>query len=242
MGRRRKDDAMKKIDSKTSWEAARTSTLFTLAALEASGSHGKLEAALGKQFAKWDTVEAARRDADDGIARANARVSVCDAQLDRAVKDFANELLRDAGGKFDDKTFRAYFPDAPSEVVRLGLESEIEACEKIVNTSAKVSVSKRANEHLTTIKRTMDEGRKVLAVRREAYAKQAQVALDIVSWKEATHAARESIFVALQTWGLDHGVGREYADAFFPDATRSRVKKAKAEPTGDAKGPAKPTE
>lgn len=232
---------MKKIDSNTSWDSARGSTLFTLAALEASGDHSKLEAALGKQFAKWDTIELARREAEDGIVRANARVSVRDAQLDRAVKAFANELLRDAGGKVEDKTFRAYFPDAPSEVVRLGLESEIEACEKLVNTSAKVTVSKRANEHLTAIKRAMDEGRKVLAVRREAYAKQALVSLDIASWKQAANAARESIYVALQAWGIDHGVGREYADAFFPDATRAK-KKAKSEPKGDVKDPTKPTE
>ena len=224
---------MKKIDDKTSWESARGSTLFTLAALEASGAHGKLESALSRQFAKWDVVESARRAAEDGIARANARVSVRDAQLDRAVRAFANEVLRDANGKVDDKVYRAYFPDPPHEVVRLGLESEIEVCERLVNTSAKVAVSKRANEQLTAIKRAMDAGREALAVRREAFAKQAQVSLDVASWKEAANAARESLFVALQAWGLDNGAGREYADAFFPDAPRAKAKAAKkSEPAG----------
>lgn len=226
---------MRRFDDKTSWEGARSDVLFTLAALEASERHEKQLKAAQQQLTRWMPIEVARREAEDGITRANAKVSWCDYRLDRAVKRFANELLRDTEGERGDATFRRVFPEAPNEIIRLGLESEIERCETMFTVVAKLKLSKAATARFADVEAAMETGRGALTARRAAYTTQATVSIDIASWKQSTDAVRASIHVQLTAWALENNEDRDYADRFFPTSTAKRTK-AKKPPKPD-KGP-----
>jgi hypothetical protein len=207
---------MRQIDEKTGWEASRADVLFTESVLGASEAHPKLLRAMRVQNERWTALDVERREAEDRVVRANARVSWLDLRLDGCVRVFANELLRDAGGNKDDKTFRAYFPEAPSEVIRLGLESEIERCERFDTVRERVTISKPAAAKLAAVDAAISEGKAALQGRRDAFAARTGVSLDVESWKEATNAARESVYLQLRTWALENGEERGYADRFFP--------------------------
>lgn len=215
---------MRQIEEKTGWESARSDVLFTESVLEASGDHPKLHSAMRRQVERWSVIDSERRAAEDAVVRANAGVSWQDLALDRRVRAFANELLRDVGGDAENKTFRAYFPEAPNEVIRLGLESEIERCERFGAVRQKVKLSKAAGERLAAVDEAIAAGKVALKTRRDAFAKRSGVSLDVASWKEATNAARESVYLQLRGWALEHGEERGYADRFFPAANARATK------------------
>ncbi|MFO0558663.1 MAG: hypothetical protein U0269_11670 [Polyangiales bacterium] len=215
---------MREFSETMGFETARDSTQYTASVLDASGVHEKQAKAMKAQLTKWDAIELARRAAVDGVTKANARVAWCDYELDASVKRFANELLRDANGNRDEKTFRTFFAEAPNEVIRLGLENEIELCEAMIATGAKVKVSKTASEALTAIKAKVAAGKKALDERKAAYAAQASVSLDMTAWKQATNAARVSVYVGLQSWAVEHGEDRSYAERFFPEGPKRSAK------------------
>jgi hypothetical protein len=231
---------MRKISEKTSWAAARAEVVFTDAVLDASGEHPKLLRAMRAQVERWMVIDAARQAAEDGVVRAHARVAWQDLRLDRRVRAFANELLRDAGGRADDKTFRAYFPEAPNEVIRLGLENEIERCERFATVRGKVAVSKAAAAKLAAVEEAITDGKAALKARRDAFAARTGVSLDVAGWKEASNAARESVYVQLRAWALEHGEERGYAERFFP-ANNSRVTVADEDEGGGGGKDEKPT-
>lgn len=236
---------MRQIDEKTGWEASRAEVLFTESVLAASEEHPKLLRAMRAQNERWTALDAVRRAAEDGVVRANARVSWLDLRLDGRVRAFANELLRDAGGNKDDKTFRAYFPEAPNEVIRLGLESEIERCERFQTVRERVALSKAAAAKLAAVEAAISEGKAALQGRRDAFAARTGVSLDVESWKDATNGARESVYLQLRTWALENGEERGYADRFFPlgnaRATRATAEEPDQGGSKDSKEDSKPT-
>lgn len=207
---------MRQIEEKTGWEAARADVLFTESMLKAAQHHGKLHRAVRALVERWTDVDAARSAAEDGVVRANARVAWVDLGLDRQVRAFANELLRDAGGNAEDKAFRAFFPEAPNEVVRLGLESEIERCARFGAVREKVALSKTAAAKLAAVEEALTAGKAAVQARRDAFTARTGASLDVASWKEAANAARESVYIQLRAWALEHGEERGYADRFFP--------------------------
>jgi hypothetical protein len=207
---------MRQLGVKTGLLAARQSVLFTEAALAASGVHERLARPVEQLLARWSTVWQARRDAEDAITRANARVSWADVRLDGAVMAFANELLRDAGGKSEDAVFRAYFPEAPSQVIKLGLEAQIERCESFAVVASKRKLGAGAAKALRAVDEAMRSGREALAARKTAYVQQAQAALDAQTWRESAEAVRQSVYVQLQSWALENREPRSYAENFFP--------------------------
>lgn len=227
---------MQKFNANTGLLAGRRSLLFTEAALAASGRHERAAKTLGQHLGRWSGVWEARRDAEDAITRGNARVAWCDFTLDRAVTSFANELLRDAGGKSSHKDFQAFFPEPPSEVIRLGLQAQIARCESLFVVASKRKLSARAAAALKSVRDAMTHGEQALATRREAYVRQAEAALDAQSWREGAEAARQGLYVQLQAWALENGENRSYADRFFPDGKARRASAAKAAPNRSAEG------
>lgn len=226
---------MREFDDKTSWEGGRSEVLYTFAVLEASGSHDKLKRALTLQLDRWNTIEKARRAAEDGVVTANACVAWADHILDATVRGFANEALHDAGGDATKRGFVAFFPEPPSEVIRMGLETEIDRCERFAVVAEKVPLSKAATAKLAAVTAAMDAGKTALARRRDAYNTQAQASLDIAGWKESANATRVSAFVQLQAWALEHEEERVYADRFFPARTAANRRKG-AKDEGDGGG------
>lgn len=227
---------MREFDEKTSWEGGREEVLYTASVLDAAGAHDKLKRAVALQLERWNAVEKTRRAAEDGVVAANALVSWADHVLDNAVRAFANELLRDAGGDSSKRSFAAYFPEAPSEVVRMGLEAEVERCERFDAVAEKVPLSKTAGAKLAAVNAAITAGRAALTRRREAYTARAQASLDVASWKESANATRVSVFVQLQSWAVEHEEERAYADRFFPVRANARRKGAKEEDEGGGGG------
>lgn len=217
---------MQRFNEKTTWVNARETTLFTAATLRASARHEKQAKALEAQLAKWDAIDRARQAAADRVTRAHALIAWSDYALDFALKAFANELLRDAKGDANDKLFRAYFDEAPSEVIRLGVESELARIEPMFATSEKVKLSKTAASALALVKTATVAASKAIVERKAAFAEQASVALDMASWKESTDAARVSIHVQLQSWAVDNGEDRLYAERFYSSPERKSKRKA----------------
>ncbi|MBI5517956.1 MAG: hypothetical protein HY909_29560 [Deltaproteobacteria bacterium] len=228
---------MREFNEGTGLERARGDTLYTVSVLEASGSHEKLLRSLKLHLERWTHVDAARRAAEDGIVRTNALVAWADHGLDAAVRGFANEVLRDVGGDKDHRTFKTLFPEAPNEVLKLGLESELEHAERLVSVAGKVDVSKTAGAKLAAVKSAMAAGRDALAQRRKAFLAQGQASLDAASWKEAANNARVSAYVQLQGWALANHEERSYADRFFAQGGHRPTKKAAGEPRGTAAAP-----
>lgn len=229
---------MKRLGDKTGLLTARQSMLFTEAALLASGIHARMARPVGQLLAKWLEAWQARRDAEDAITRANARVTWGNLRLDGATNGFANELLRDVGGKADDPLFRAYFPEPPSQVVKMGLENQIARCEGFAVVASKRKLSPGATKALRAVEEAMDNGREALAARKAAYVQQAQAAMDVQTWRESAEAARQSIYVQLQSWALENRESRAYAENFFPSSGGRSNNVVEEEPTPTPEPPA----
>ncbi len=108
------------------WDLCRRVVRQPLATLTASELHAPLARPGVRLMAQWDVLDVERRAADDAVD-ANARVSWLNVRLDAVLGGFIAQVLADCGGKREHKTFAGIFPDAPGELVRLGLQSEVEA-------------------------------------------------------------------------------------------------------------------
>ncbi|MDP3273860.1 MAG: hypothetical protein Q8Q09_01605 [Deltaproteobacteria bacterium] len=222
---------MRRFTDKTSWDGSHSSTLFTAATLEASGRHPALADVLNEHLVQWSALESKRAEAESAITRAHAQVAWADYALDVTVKAFANELLRDAGGKASDKTFRAFFDVAPSEIVKMALERELERLEAMWLVATKVKLSKRATAALEAMRAAAEEGSKRVAARREVVAKRALLAMDLTAWRERTDASRVSVHLQLQQWAIAHDDETSYAEQFFADTEpRAKRKSSPSEP------------
>ena len=126
--------ALRLFSEVTGWEQARKDIRFTATRLAARPIHEPLAKPLRGLLDQWNTLDQERRDADDAIVDANALVAALDEELDDAVGKLATRLLYEVGGDSAHPTFKAYFPEPPSGVIRLGLESEIKRTRDLRHT------------------------------------------------------------------------------------------------------------
>lgn len=215
---------MRLFDEGTGWEQARKDTRYPTARLDARKQHAALAGPLRGLLDRWNAIDQERRDAEDAAVDANALVSAIDEELDDATGLLVARLLYEANNNHADPTFKAYFPEPPSEVIRLGLESQIERTMKLAN----VAEAKKASKDVWAILKSMAEiearGTKALAARVVAYTEVSRVSLRIQTWKENANAARRGVEAALETYAVANGKPRSYADAFFPAAPRAKKK------------------
>ncbi|MDP3278288.1 MAG: hypothetical protein Q8Q09_24080 [Deltaproteobacteria bacterium] len=209
---------MRKFTDKTSWHGAHTSTLFTAAMLEASGRHAALAEVLNEHLHQWRALEAKRAGAESTITRAQAQVAWADYALGVTLTAFANDLLREAGGMPLDKTFRAFFDVAPSEILKMALEGELEQLEAKWLVATKAKLSPRTTEALQAMRAAAEEANKRIAALREAVATRALFAMDLTAWRESTDASRVSVCLQLQRWAVAHDDETSYAEQFFADS------------------------
>ena len=170
---------MRLFDEGTSWEQARKDTRYPSARLDARKHHATLSSPLRSLLAQWVTIDQERRDADDAVVDANALVSAVDEDLDAAVNDLVSRLLYEVGNNAASAIFKAYFPEAPNEVLRLGLESEIARTRKLLPIAKEKKASPEVMAILEEIAAIEEHGTQALAARVEAYAKVSRVALRI---------------------------------------------------------------
>lgn len=220
---------MRLFDEGTSWEQARKDTRYPSARLDARKHHATLSQPLRKLLTQWITIDQERRDADDAVVDANALVSAVDEDLDEAVNALVSRLLYEVGNNAASAIFKAYFPEAPNEVLRLGLESEIDRTRKLLPIAQEKKASGEVMAILQEIGAIEEHGTQALAARVDAYGQVSRVALRIQTWKENANAARRAVLAALETYAIANGKPRGYPEWFFP--APPRAKKAKSAPT-----------
>ena len=200
------------------WETMRRDLRFTRAMLVASKTHEALARPLDTLCTQWAALDVERRDASDALTDANARVAFLDLRLDEATTRFAAQLLADADGKREHPTFRAFFPDAPTELIRMGLGSQVEASARLHQVATEVRLSQASMTKLNAMAAIEEETGAALTAREEAAVAQTRVSLRVQAWRENANGARRSVHTALHEHANRNGLPREYPEAFFPSA------------------------
>jgi hypothetical protein len=200
----------------TSWDHARKDVRYTVKSLETRPKHQQLVRPLGSLLARWATIEEERRTAEDELVDANAVVSAVDAELDEAVFRLVSRLLVEVGHDPAHATFRAYFPEPPSEVIHLGLESEIARTRELFAVAEEKHASAEVREILAGIAELQRRGEAALSAREQAFVAVSRADLHVQDWKESANAARKSVAHVLEAFATKNQLPRGYSEGFFP--------------------------
>jgi hypothetical protein len=212
----------------TSWEQARKDVRYTVKSLDSRHRHQQLLKPLETLLTRWKTVDDERRAADDELVDANAMVNALDHELDEAVYRLVSRLLKEADGDTSNATFLAYFPEPPTEVIRLGLESEIVRTKQLFEVAEERGASPEVRAILKQIGELQRRGDNALRARVDAFVMVSRADLHVQDWKESANAARRSVANVLEAYALKNHLPRGYSESFFPASARS-TKKTKAE-------------
>lgn len=218
---------MRLFNENTAWDEGRKSVRFTATKTGARKPHTALAGPLRDLLAQWNLVDQQRREAEDAVVDANAMVSSVDEELDECVSKLDNRLCYECGNDLEHPTYKAFFPEPPHEIIRLGLENEIARTRKFVIAAEERNASPEVWAILKEMAEIEKRGAEVLKGREEAYANVSRVALRIQTWREDANAARRSVETALEAWAIQNGKPRSYADAFFPAAPKGKKSKKK---------------
>lgn len=213
----------------TSWEQARKDVRYTVKSLETRYRHQPLVKALATLLARWASVEEERRAAEDALVDANAVVSALDEELDEAVFRLVTRLLVEVSNDTSHPTFRAYFPEPPSEVIRLGLESEIIRTRELFAVAEEHHASPELRAILAAIGELNRRGENALRERERAFVAVSRADLHVQDWKESANAARRSVANVLEAYALKHRQLRGYSAGFFPTSARTMKKSTKGD-------------
>jgi hypothetical protein len=211
----------------TPWEQARKDVRYTVTSLATRRKHEQLVKPLAALLTRWSAVEDERREAEDALVDANAVVASLDEELDEAVFRLVSRLLFEVDHNAQHPTFLAYFPEPPSEVIRLGLESEITRTKELFAVAEQKSASPELRAILEVIADLHRRGEEALAQREQAFIRLSRAELHIQDWKESANAARRSVANVLEGFAMKNHLPRGYADGFFPPSARIAKKSAK---------------
>lgn len=207
------------------WDLCRRVVRQPLATLTASELHAPLARPGVRLMAQWDVLDVERRAADDAVVDANARVSWLNVRLDAVLGGFIAQVLADCGGKREHKTFAGIFPDAPGELVRLGLQSEVEALRALAPKVDAAALSKTARARWSEVTALFPAADAAVAARDEATLGTTRVGLKLRRWKDDANGVLRSVAAALETHAAANGLPRSYSAAFFASRP-ARTKRA----------------
>jgi hypothetical protein len=208
----------------TSWEVCRRDLRFTCTSLAVRAQHEPLAKALRNLLSKWSSIEMERRDAEDALVDANAVVGALDEELDEAVFKLVSRLLVELDHDSTHPTFKAYFPEPPSEVIRLGLESEITRTRELFAVAEARGASPDVRAVLARVAAIHKRGEEALRAREKAFAAVSRVHLQVQDWKDSANAARRSISGVLEGYAIKNHLPPGYPQRFFTEASRSSTK------------------
>ena len=214
----------------TPWEQARKDVRYTATSLGVRQKHEHLVKALLSLLARWSGIDDRRREAEDALVDANAAVGALDEELDEAVFRLVSRLLFEVDHNVAHPTFKAYFPEPPSEVIRLGLESEIARTRELFAVAEERGASFEVRAILAAVADLHRRGEEALRLREEAFLSLSRIKLEVQDWKESANAARRSIANVLEGHAGKHHLPRGYADGFFPPAARTSKKLSRGTP------------
>ncbi len=223
--------ALRMFTDETGWESSRKDVRFTNTGVRLVLAHAALVKPLAMLLADWLVIDQARREADDALVDCHAGVATWNVCLDSWVGKLSSRLLYECGDKPTSTTFQRYFPEVPSEVIRMGLETEIERANNFHDVAKELGASKEVTSILTEIATAQASGKTVIETRKEAAAAVGRVSLRMHIWKENANQARRGIEAALETYGVANGLERGYADNFFPAPKKAKKSSKKTAPT-----------
>lgn len=167
---------------------------------------------------------------------AQAAVDAADDALDDNVGALASSLLRVAQEDRGSPRFVRYFPKAPSAVVRLGLESELDRVRGWPD-SLKGEAEKELKALAKPFAQNVTDGETALRARdRAAGARADHRVREIVRLVDDANAVRQSICGELMQRAVEHRLPSDWAARFFRHG--SRAPKAKGTPATVATPPA----
>lgn len=218
------------------WDAMRRDLRQTRSMLRASAVHAPLARHLDKLLQRWDALDVQRRSAADEVSDAHAQVAWLDLRLDAVTNRLVGQLVAECNNDRGHPTFRAFFPDAPSEVLRLALESQLDASKHFGAAASASKVSKAVTALVAEIAAIEEDARAALSARRDAVVRTTESSLAVRSWRDDANAARRSVATALDDHANKNALARDYRDRFFA-ATRGSARKRRP---GDAPAPTDP--
>lgn len=210
-------------------DSMRTDARQTRSMLMASKIHVALTKPIDRLLDRWTALDALQRDAADAVTDAHALVAWLDVRLDGATRRLVGQLLADAGNNRDHRIFTAFFPEAPSETIRLALESQLDASGHFPAAAEEVGASKAVLAVLKEIAAIEVEGRAALKKREDAVLAAASVSLKVDTWRDDANGVRRGVETALDDHANKSGLNREYASRFFA-TPRASTKKPDAPP------------
>jgi hypothetical protein len=222
--------ALRLFTDDTNWEQARKDVRYTATSLGVRQKHEHLGKPLVALLARWQGIDEQRRAAEDALVDANAAVGALDEELDEAVFRLVSRLLFEVDHNSAHPTFRAYFPEPPSEVIRLGLESEIARTKELFKVAEERNASSEVHAILAVVADLHRRGEEALRVREQAFLGLGRVQLHVQDWKDSANAARRSIASVLESHASKSHLPRGYVDGFFPPAARTSKKPGKSAP------------
>ncbi len=192
--------------------------VYAEARLKADPQTRKLAAAMAPLFKRCDALMAARRTFSRDAVTAQAAIDTQDDHLDDLTNELARSLSNAGTGR--DARFKLYFKRAPSEVVRFGLESQLDYMKGWPAMLAKETepALKKAGTGLSAfIKNTAPivEARRTAADERSAWRVR-----ELLRFVEDHNAVRRSLHGQLTTLGADKRLGRDWPDRFFRRGSR----------------------
>ena len=220
------------FNEKTSWDDARKDVRYVAAALQATDEHAALAKPLRGLLAQWKTIEGDREDADDAMVDSNALVRRLDGGLDREVNKLAGQLLAENERDTSAPGYKKYFTEPPNEIIRLGLESEIQRTRKFDTVAEELGASKEVKTILKRMGEIQGKGDLALRSREKVAETQGRVSLRIATWKDDANHARRSVESALESYAAEHRLPRTYADEFFPPARSGKKNEESASDPG----------
>jgi hypothetical protein len=167
-------------------------------------------------------------DAWEREVLAQARVDAANAALDEVTTDYARDLLYVVRDR-ESPRFRRYFAVAPNELVRLGLQSQIEKTRTwpaLLAAETDATLSAYAERFRAAI----EEGDAALEERRNAAAARATHRVEVIlPLFDDVNAARQSLYGLLLQRGVERKRDRQWAASFFRHGARS----TRREPGGE---------
>ena len=207
-------------------DAMRLDARQTRSMLKASNVHLPLTKPLDRLLDRWVVLDALQREAADAVADSHALTAWLDLHLDGVTRRLVGQLLADTGNNRDHRTFQVFFPEAPSETIRLALESQLDASTHFSTAAEEVGASKAVRAIVKEIAAIDVKGRMALKAREAAVLASATVALKIDTWRADANGVRRGVETALDDHANKSGLNRDYAGRFFPSPRATTTKPA----------------
>ncbi|MBI4957485.1 MAG: hypothetical protein HY908_36090 [Myxococcales bacterium] len=213
------------LQHEESLETVRDELVYTDARLKKSKHTKPHVGALADLLTRWQTVFVGQLGVWDAQTVAQAGVDAVDDDLDDLVDDTDRALRQIVKDDRGSARYRRYFPEAPSALARLGLESELDRVRTWPG-----SLGSEPEDALKTlapaVAASVAEGDAAVAERRAAAAAGAdQRVRDIVRLVDDVNAARRSLYGTLIQLAEAQHLASDWPRRFFRRRERAARKK-----------------